>query len=151
MGADYACKESEAQYPLSVGMYEAFIVDESDIVIKDGLEHGLVGRLFLFGVREEQVCFTRDEPGGRYFFDAEEDIAVGEIFEEGNACAAVFFICKAAGWGGLCNDIDLLVMFVDPACLAWGESYPVVVFFPDESYCKHIEGFKDVTKRGQYT
>jgi hypothetical protein len=50
-------KEPESEYPLAVFMYQAFIVDQGNIALQNGLQHMFVVWLLLTCVGKEQVFF----------------------------------------------------------------------------------------------
>ena len=75
MCAYYAGEKSEPDDALSIFVFQAFIVDEGYFLFNDGLQQQPVMRLFLFCVREEEICFFGKQLMYRYFFDAKKDVA----------------------------------------------------------------------------
>jgi len=137
MGAYHAGKEAEAQDPLAVCMHQAFVVYQGDVFFYDMLQHSLVMGLLLFGMREEEVGFTGHELFLWHFLDAKEDVAMGEVFLQGDACVGIFLVCIAAVRGGLHADTDPGIMLQDPLALQGSKGYAVVVrdlFFTNKAY-----------------
>lgn len=69
------------------------------------LQHGLVIRLLFFGMGKEEVGFAGEQFFLWNFFDAQQDVAVGEVLCQGNARLRVFAICETAVWRGLYCDL----------------------------------------------
>src|SRR6516164_4990605 len=76
MGSHDPRKKAKTQYPLAIIVLEAFIINQGDFSIQDGMKQSLVIGLFLFGMGEEQVGFTGNQIGYRYFLYSEKKIAI---------------------------------------------------------------------------
>src|SRR5258708_13612107 len=126
VGAYYPCKKSEAQDSLSVIMLQAFVVDQGDLFIQYGMEHGLVVRLLFFGMGKEEICFSRDQFFFRNFFDTHQDIAVLQVMPYFHSCRGIFLIGITAVGGRLGDDPYLVGVPVDPFTLCRREGYPVI-------------------------
>src|SRR5437868_3167687 len=54
-------KKSKTNDALTILMFQAFVIDQSNFFIKDRLHHLLIMRLLLFSMRKKQVSFSRQQ------------------------------------------------------------------------------------------
>jgi len=104
VGAHHSRKKAKTQDSLPVVVLQAFVIDQRDLFSENGMEHGLVVGLLLFGMGEEEVCFPGDQLFFRYFFDAQQDVAVLKILFYFRSRRDIFFIGVTAIRGSLYDD-----------------------------------------------
>ena len=126
VSADDAGEKAKPQDALAVVMFEAFIIDECDLFVEDSLEHLLVGGLLLAGMRKEKIGFPGQQMSDGDLFDAQEDVAAGEIFAYIYAGGLVFSVRVTPFGGSVRHDADAGRVLLDPFALSGGQRHPVV-------------------------
>src|SRR5678809_1669019 len=64
-----AGKKTKANDTLAIIVFQAFVIDKGNLLIKYGAQQLLIPWLFFFCMRKEQVSFSRDQLFNRNFFD----------------------------------------------------------------------------------
>src|SRR5438477_9564159 len=80
MSPYYTGKKTKANDPLTIFVFEAFIIYQRDFFVEYGAEKFSVSRLLLFCVGKKQVSFFGDQPFNWYLFDSEKNITIRYIF-----------------------------------------------------------------------
>src|SRR5688572_5820107 len=96
MRPDNTGKKSKTDDPLSIFMFQAFIIDQGDPFVNNSLQHFLILWLFLFRVREKKISLAGQQLLNGNFFDPKKNIAFAYIIFYFYTGIPVFTVGKAA-------------------------------------------------------
>jgi hypothetical protein len=134
------------------------MVIEFDILAQDGPEQFPVVGLFLDGMGEKEIFFSRDQGFDGNLLYSKQHITILHIENHRDSRFVVLLVFKDTDRGRFCPDFGLRKLAQDFLTGCWGQDHPVVrgVFaFPDQSeyharfwyeICAKIGRFKRVCK-----
>jgi hypothetical protein len=76
---------SERHQPLTVGIHQLFIVNQTDVLLQNGVEQWHVGLLRLDRVREHAIGLTRDQAVDGHLLDTENDGRFADVLLDDGA------------------------------------------------------------------
>ena len=140
MRPHYARKESEAQNTLAIVMFHAFVIDERDFFLQNGIKQLAVICLLLFCMGEEEVGLARDQVINRHFLDPKKQIAIVQLLPYFNTRRQVFAVGKATYGRRLNDHPDIGKILLYPFTLRRSKRHPVIrryFSFANESDSDH--------------